>query len=261
MMKNETKDNMKDLAKDVAKDNMKDVAKDNMKDLSKDLAKDVAKDVANELVINNVKDLSKDLAKDLVKDVAKDLSKDLAKDVAKDVANELVINNVKDLSKDLAKDVAKDNANELVINNVKDLSKDLAKDLSRYEYVRSILIPSKIEVYDNGDRQVNVKCIRYSSNNISLNFKNKLKHIYVKCEGIYKIKDFIYEFNSYFINDRLVYRLFKCIQNDTLLKNKMRVIKLLLYQIIHCKNNHDVTTIQYMVYILWLVILNNYDWK
>ena len=208
-----------------------------------------------------MKDLSKDLAKDLVKDVAKDLSKDLAKDVAKDVANELVINNVKDLSKDLAKDVAKDNANELVINNVKDLSKDLAKDLSRYEYVRSILIPSKIEVYDNGDRQVNVKCIRYSSNNISLNFKNKLKHIYVKCEGIYKIKDFIYGFNSYFINDRLIYRLFKCIQNDTLLKNKMRVIKLLLYQIIHCKNNHDVTTIQYMVYILWLVILNNYDWK
>ena len=187
--------------------------------------------------------------------------KDLSKDLAKDVANELVINNVKDLSKDLAKDVAKDNANELVINNVKDLSKELAKDLSRYEYVRSILIPSKIEVYDNGDRQVNVKCIRYSSNNISLNFKNKLKHIYVKCEGIHKIKDFIYGFNSYFINDRLVYRLFKCIQNDTLLKNKMRVIKLLLYQIIHCKNNHDDTTIQYMVYILWLVILNNYDWK
>ena len=221
MMKNETKDNMKDLAKDVAKDNMKDVAKDNMKDLSKDL----------------------------VKDVAKDLSKDLVKDVANDLANELV------------KDVVKDVANELVINNVKDLSKEPAKDLSKYEYVRSILIPSKIEVYDNGDRQVNVKCIRYSSNNISLNFKNKLKHIYVKCEGIYKIKDFIYEFNSYFINDRLVYRLFKCIQNDTLLKNKMRVIKLLLYQIIHCKNNHDVTTIQYMVYILWLVILNNYDWK
>ena len=226
MMKNETKDNMKDLAKDVAKDNMKDVAKDNMKDLSKDLAKDVVIKTCDE-------ECDEECDKDLVKDVAKDLSKDLVKDVA----------------------------NELVINNVKDLSKEPAKDLSRYEYVRSILIPSKIEVYDNGDRQVNVKCIRYSSNNISLNFKNKLKHIYVKCEGIYKIKDFIYEFNSYFINDRLVYRLFKCIQNDTLLKNKMRVIKLLLYQIIHCKNNHDVTTIQYMVYILWLVILNNYDWK
>ena len=193
--------------------------------------------------------MMKNETKDNMKDLAKDVAKDLSKDLAKDVANELVINNVKDLSKDLAKD------------NVKDLSKEPAKDLSRYEYVRSILIPSKIEVYDNGDRQVNVKCIRYSSNNISLNFKNKLKHIYVKCEGIYKIKDFIYEFNSYFINDRLVYRLFKCIQNDTLLKNKMRVIKLLLYQIIHCKNNHDVTTIQYMVYILWLVILNNYDWK
>lgn len=226
MMKNETKDNMKDLAKDVAKDNMKDVAKDNMKDLSKDLAKDVVIKTCDE-------ECDEECDKDLVKDVAKDLSKDLVKDVA----------------------------NELVINNVKDLSKEPAKDLSRYEYVRSILIPSKIEVYDNGDRQVNVKCIRYSSNNISLNFKNKLKHIYVKCEGIYKIKDFIYEFNSYFINDRLVYRLFKCIQNDTLLKNKMRVIKLLLYQIIHCKNNHDDTTIQYMVYILWLVILNNYDWK
>lgn len=226
MMKNETKDNMKDLAKDVAKDNMKDVAKDNMKDLSKDLAKDVVIKTCDE-------ECDEECDKDLVKDVAKDLSKDLVKDVA----------------------------NELVINNVKDLSKEPAKDLSRYEYVRSILIPSKIEVYDNGDRQVNVKCIRYSSNNISLNFKNKLKHIYVKCEGIYKIKDFIYEFNSYFINDRLVYRLFKCIQNDTLLKNKMRVIKLLLYQIIHCKNNHDGTTIQYMVYILWLVILNNYDWK
>ena len=222
MMKNETKDNMKDLAKDVA-----------IKTCDEECDEEGDKD--------NVKDLSKDLAKD--------------------VANELVINNVKDLSKDLAKDVANDLANELVINNVKDLSKEPAKDLSRYEYVRSILIPSKIEVYDNGDRQVNVKCIRYSSNNISLNFKNKLKHIYVKCEGIYKIKDFIYGFNSYFINDRLVYRLFKCIQNDTLLKNKMRVIKLLLYQIIHCKNNHDVTTIQYMVYILWLVILNNYDWK
>lgn len=222
MMKNETKDNMKDLAKD----NMKDVAKDNMKDLSKDLAKDVVIKTCDE-------ECDEECDKDLVKDVAKDLSKDLVKDVA----------------------------NELVINNVKDLSKEPAKDLSRYEYVRSILIPSKIEVYDNGDRQVNVKCIRYSSNNISLNFKNKLKHIYVKCEGIYKIKDFIYEFNSYFINDRLVYRLFKCIQNDTLLKNKMRVIKLLLYQIIHCKNNHDGTTIQYMVYILWLVILNNYDWK
>ena len=226
MMKNETKDNMKDLAKDVAKDNMKDVAKDNMKDLSKDLAKDVVIKTCDE-------ECDEECDKDLVKDVAKDLSKDLVKDVA----------------------------NELVINNVKDLSKEPAKDLSRYEYVRSILIPSKIEVYDNGDRQVNVKCIRYSSNNISLNFKNKLKHIYVKCEGIHKIKDFIYEFNSYFINDRLVYRLFKCIQNDTLLKNKMRVIKLLLYQIIHCKNNHDGTTIQYMVYILWLVILNNYDWK
>ena len=226
MMKNETKDNMKDLAKDVAKDNMKDVAKDNMKDLSKDLAKDVVIKTCDE-------ECDEECDKDLVKDVAKDLSKDLVKDVA----------------------------NELVINNVKDLSKEPAKDLSRYEYVRSILIPSKIEVYDNGDRQVNVKCIRYSSNNISLNFKNKLKHIYVKCEGIYKIKDFIYGFNSYFINDRLVYRLFKCIQNDTLLKNKMRVIKLLLYQIIHCKNNHDGTTIQYMVYILWLVILNNYDWK
>ena len=170
-------------------------------------------------------------------------------------------NETKDNMKDLAKDVAKDLANELVINNVKDLSKEPAKDLSRYEYVRSILIPSKIEAYDTSNRQVNVKCIRYSSNNISLNFKNKLKHIYVKCEGIYKIKDFIYGFNSYFINDRLVYRLFKCIQNDTLLKNRMRVIKLLLYQIIHCKNNHDNTTIQYMVYILWLVILNNYDWK
>ena len=222
MMKNETKDNMKDLAKDVA-----------IKTCDEECDEECDKD--------NVKDLSKDLAKD--------------------VANELVINNVKDLSKDLAKDVANDLANELVINNVKDLSKEPAKDLSRYEYVRSILIPSKIEVYDNGDRQVNVKCIRYSSNNISLNFKNKLKHIYVKYEGIYKIKDFIYGFNSYFINDRLVYRLFKCIQNDTLLKNKMRVIKLLLYQIIHCKNNHDGTTIQYMVYILWLVILNNYDWK
>ena len=193
--------------------------------------------------------MMKNETKDNMKDLAKDVAKDLSKDLAKDVANELVINNVKDLSKDLAKD------------NVKDLSKEPAKDLSKYEYVRSILIPSKIEVYDNGDRQVNVKCIRYSSNNISLNFKNKLKHIYVKCEGIYKIKDFIYGFNSYFINDRLVYRLFKCIQNDTLLKNKMRVIKLLLYQIIHCKNNHDNTTIQYMVYILWLVILNNYDWK
>lgn len=177
MMKNETKDNMKDLAKDVAKDNMKDVAKDNMKDLSKDLAKDVVIKTCDE-------ECDEECDKDLVKDVAKDLSKDLVKDVA----------------------------NELVINNVKDLSKEPAKDLSRYEYVRSILIPSKIEVYDNGDRQVNVKCIRYSSNNISLNFKNKLKHIYVKCEGIYKIKDFIYEFNSYFINDRLVYRLFKCIQ-------------------------------------------------
>ena len=238
MMKNETKDNMKDLAKDVAKDVV-------IKTCDEECDEECDEDVANELVINNVKDLSKDL----VKDVAKDLSKDLVKDVAKD------------LSKDLVKDVANDLANELVINNVKDLSKEPAKDLSRYEYVRSILIPSKIEVYDNGDRQVNVKCIRYSSNNISLNFKNKLKHIYVKCEGIYKIKDFIYGFNSYFINDRLVYRLFKCIQNDTLLKNKMRVIKLLLYQIIHCKNNHDVTTIQYMVYILWLVILNNYDWK
>lgn len=226
MMKNETKDNMKDLAKDVAKDNMKDVAKDNMKDLSKDLAKDVVIKTCDE-------ECDEECDKDLVKDVAKDLSKDLVKDVA----------------------------NELVINNVKDLSKEPAKDLSRYEYVRSILIPSKIEVYDNGDRQVNVKCIRYSSNNISLNFKNKLKHIYVKYEGIYKIKEFIYGFNSYFINDRLVYRLFKCIQNDTLLKNRMRVIKLLLYQIIHCKNNHDNTTIQYMVYILWLVILNNYDWK
>ena len=238
MMKNETKDNMKDLAKDVAKDVV-------IKTCDEECDEECDEDVANELVINNVKDLSKDL----VKDVAKDLSKDLVKDVAKD------------LSKDLVKDVANDLANELVINNVKDLSKEPAKDLSRYEYVRSILIPSKIEVYDNGDRQVNVKCIRYSSNNISLNFKNKLKHIYVKCEGIYKIKDFIYGFNSYFINDRLVYRLFKCIQNDTLLKNKMRVIKLLLYQIIHCKNNHDGTTIQYMVYILWLVILNNYDWK
>ena len=226
MMKNETKDNMKDLAKDVAKDVV-------IKTCDEECDEECDEDVANELVINNVKDLSKDL----VKDVAKDLSKDLVKDVANDLAN------------------------ELVINNVKDLSKEPAKDLSRYEYVRSILIPSKIEVYDNGDRQVNVKCIRYSSNNISLNFKNKLKHIYVKCEGIYKIKDFIYGFNSYFINDRLVYRLFKCIQNDTLLKNKMRVIKLLLYQIIHCKNNHDGTTIQYMVYILWLVILNNYDWK
>ena len=226
MMKNETKDNMKDLAKDVAKDNMKDVAKDNMKDLSKDLAKDVVIKTCDE-------ECDEECYKDLVKDVAKDLSKDLVKDVA----------------------------NELVINNVKDLSKEPAKDLSRYEYVRSILIPSKIEAYDISNRQVNVKCIRYSSNNISLNFKNKLKHIYVKYEGIYKIKDFIYGFNSYFINDRLVYRLFKCIQNDTLLKNKMRVIKLLLYQIIHCKNNHDVTTIQYMVYILWLVILNNYDWK
>ena len=212
---------------------MKNETKDNMKDLAKDVAKD----------------LSKDLAKDAVEDLVKDVAKDLSKDLAKDVANELVINNVKDLSKDLAKD------------NMKDLSKESAKDLSRYEYVRSILIPSKIEVYDISNRQVNVKCIRYSSNNISLNFKNKLKHIYVKCEGIHKIKDFIYGFNSYFINDRLVYRLFKCIQNDTLLKNRMRVIKLLLYQIIHCKNNHDVTTIQYMVYILWLVILNNYDWK
>ena len=218
------------MMKNETKDNMKDLVKDAViKTCDEECDEVCDKDVANELVINNVKDLSKDLA------------------------NELVINNVKDLSKDLV--------NELVINNVKDLSKDLAKDLSRYEYVRSILIPSKIEVYDNGDRQVNVKCIRYSSNNISLNFKNKLKHIYVKYEGIYKIKDFIYGFNSYFINDRLVYRLFKCIQNDTLLKNKMRVIKLLLYQIIHCKNNHDVTTIQYMVYILWLVILNNYDWK
>ena len=214
------------MMKNETKDNMKDVAKDNMKDLSKDLAKDVVIKTCDE-------ECDEECDKDLVKDVAKDLSKDLVKDVA----------------------------NELVINNVKDLSKEPAKDLSRYEYVRSILIPSKIEVYDNGDRQVNVKCIRYSSNNISLNFKNKLKHIYVKCEGIHKIKDFIYGFNSYFINDRLVYRLFKCIQNDTLLKNKMRVIKLLLYQIIHCKNNHDVTTIQYMVYILWLVILNNYDWK
>ena len=198
----------------------------------------------------------------MMKNETKDNMKDLAKDVAiktcdEECDEECDKDNVKDLSKDLAKDVA----NELVINNVKDLSKEPAKDLSRYEYVRSILIPSKIEAYDNGDRQVNVKCIRYSSNNISLNFKNKLKHIYVKCEGIYKIKEFIYGFNSYFINDRLVYRLFKCIQNDTLLKNRMRVIKLLLYQIIHCKNNHDVTTIQYMVYILWLVILNNYDWK
>ena len=226
MMKNETKDNMKDLAKDVAKDVV-------IKTCDEECDEECDEDVANELVINNVKDLSKDL----VKDVAKDLSKDLVKDVANDLAN------------------------ELVINNVKDLSKEPAKDLSRYEYVRSILIPSKIEGYDISNRQVNVKCIRYSSNNISLNFKNKLKHIYVKCEGIHKIKDFIYGFNSYFINDRLVYRLFKCIQNDTLLKNKMRVIKLLLYQIIHCKNNHDVTTIQYMVYILWLVILNNYDWK
>ena len=226
MMKNETKDNMKDLAKDVAKDLSKDLVKDVAKDLSKDLVKDVAIKTCDE-------ECDEECDKDLVKDVAKDLSKDLVKDVA----------------------------NELVINNVKDLSKEPAKDLSRYEYVRSILIPSKIEVYDISNRQVNVKCIRYSSNNISLNFKNKLKHIYVKCEGIYKIKDFIYEFNSYFINDRLVYRLFKCIQNDTLLKNKMRVIKLLLYQIIHCKNDHDDTTIQYMVYILWLVILNNYDWK
>ena len=209
---------------------MKNETKDNMKDLAKDVAKDVVIKTCDE-------ECDEECDKDLVKDVAKDLSKDLVKDVANDLAN------------------------ELVINNVKDLSKEPAKDLSRYEYVRSILIPSKIEVYDNGDRQVNVKCIRYSSNNISLNFKNKLKHIYVKCEGIYKIKDFIYGFNSYFINDRLVYRLFKCIQNDTLLKNKMRVIKLLLYQIIHCKNNHDDTTIQYMVYILWLVILNNYDWK
>ena len=250
MMKNETKDNMKDLAKDVAKDVV-------IKTCDEECDEECDEDVANELVINNVKDLSKDL----VKDVAKDLSKDLVKDVAKDLSKDLVKDVAKDLSKDLVKDVANDLANELVINNVKDLSKEPAKDLSRYEYVRSILIPSKIEVYDNGDRQVNVKCIRYSSNNISLNFKNKLKHIYVKCEGIYKIKDFIYGFNSYFINDRLVYRLFKCIQNDTLLKNKMRVIKLLLYQIIHCKNNHDVTTIQYMVYILWLVILNNYDWK
>ena len=211
---------------------------------------------------NETKDNMKDLAKDVAKDVViKTCDEECDEECDEDVANELVINNVKDLSKDLVKDVANDLANELVINNVKDLSKEPAKDLSRYEYVRSILIPSKIEVYDNGDRQVNVKCIRYSSNNISLNFKNKLKHIYVKCEGIYKIKDFIYGFNSYFINDRLVYRLFKCIQNDTLLKNKMRVIKLLLYQIIHCKNNHDDTTIQYMVYILWLVILNNYDWK
>ena len=250
MMKNETKDNMKDLAKDVAKDVV-------IKTCDEECDEECDEDVANELVINNVKDLSKDL----VKDVAKDLSKDLVKDVAKDLSKDLVKDVAKDLSKDLVKDVANDLANELVINNVKDLSKEPAKDLSRYEYVRSILIPSKIEVYDNGDRQVNVKCIRYSSNNISLNFKNKLKHIYVKCEGIYKIKDFIYGFNSYFINDRLVYRLFKCIQNDTLLKNRMRVIKLLLYQIIHCKNNHDDTTIQYMVYILWLVILNNYDWK
>ena len=201
-----------------------------------------------------MKNETKDNMKDLVKDaVIKTCDEECDEECDKDVANELVINNVKDLSKDLV--------NELVINNVKDLSKEPAKDLSRYEYVRSILIPSKIEVYDISNRQVNVKCIRYSSNNISLNFKNKLKHIYVKCEGIYKIKDFIYGFNSYFINDRLVYRLFKCIQNDTLLKNKMRVIKLLLYQIIHCKNNHDDTTIQYMVYILWLVILNNYDWK
>ena len=205
---------------------MKNETKDNMKDLAKDVAKDVVIKTCDE-------ECDEECYKDLVKDVAKDLSKDLVKDVA----------------------------NELVINNVKDLSKEPAKDLSRYEYVRSILIPSKIEAYDISNRQVNVKCIRYSSNNISLNFKNKLKHIYVKYEGIYKIKDFIYGFNSYFINDRLVYRLFKCIQNDTLLKNKMRVIKLLLYQIIHCKNNHDVTTIQYMVYILWLVILNNYDWK
>ena len=164
---------------------------------------------------------------------------------------------MKNETKDNMKDLAKDNAKDVV----KDLSKEPAKDLSRYEYVRSILIPSKIEVYDISNRQVNVKCIRYSSNNISLNFKNKLKHIYVKCEGIYKIKDFIYGFNSYFINDRLVYRLFKCIQNDTLLKNKMRVIKLLLYQIIHCRNSHNDITIQYMIYILWLVILNNYDWK
>ena len=222
MMKNETKDNMKDLTKDVAKD------------LSKDLVKDVV-----------IKTCDEECDKECDEECDKECNKDVAKD------------NVKDLSKDLAKDVA----NELVKDNMKDLSKEPVKDLSRYEYVRSILIPSKIEVYDNGDRQVNVKCIRYSSNNISLNFKNKLKHIYVKCEGIYKIKDFIYEFNSYFINDRLVYRLFKCIQNDTLLKNRMRVIKLLLYQIIHCKNNHDNTTIQYMVYILWLVILNNYDWK
>ena len=196
-----------------------------------------------------IRTYDKDLSKDLVKDVAKDLSKDLVKD------------NVKDLSKDLVKDVANEPAKDMMKTCDKEYGKDVSKDVFKYEYVRSILIPSRIEVYDISNRQVNVKCIRYSSNNISLNFKNKLKHIYVKCEGIYKIKDFIYGFNSYFINDRLVYRLFKCIQNDTLLKNKMRVIKLLLYQIIHCKHNHDDTTIQYMVYILWLVILNNYDWK
>lgn len=125
------------------------------------------------------------------------------------------------------------------------------------DYIKSISIPVVLEI---SNTRINRDCIRYSNENISLNFKNKLKHTYVKFEGIRKVKDYIERFNTYFISDRDVFNLFRCIRNDVLIKSKMRVIKLLLYQIIGCKNKSSSATIQYMIYVLWLVILNGYEW-
>lgn len=125
------------------------------------------------------------------------------------------------------------------------------------DYIKSISIPTVIEICNT---RMNKDCIRYSNGNISLNFKSNLKHTYVKYEGIHKVKDFIEKFNDYFISDRIVFNLFRCIHNDALIKSKMRVIKLLLYQIIGCKNKNSTATIQYMIYVLWLVILNGYEW-
>lgn len=132
------------------------------------------------------------------------------------------------------------------------------------EYIKSISIPTILEVSNmrmNTKTKINKDCIRYSNDNISLNFKNKLKHTYVKHEGMHRVKDFIEKFNENFISDRIVYNLFRCIHNDALIKSKMRIIKLLLYQIVGSKNKNSPAAIQYMIYVLWLVILNGYDWE
>ena len=126
--------------------------------------------------------------------------------------------------------------------------------------MRAIAIPKIIE-----ERRIKTRCaecIGYSDNNIKLNFASTLKHNYIKKESVDRTYDYIIQNSGTPLSVWILFNKVFKIENFNVIKDKYKTLSTMMYWLMSMISNglSSKPTIYYIISIMWLIVLNDYNW-